>query len=106
MDMNKVGRRIQEARLRKGMTQFELSEKLDLTSKYVSNIECGGKNPTLDTFVAISNALEVDANTLLVDVLDTSDEIRCSTLWEKLLSFSPEKRKLILRIMEAILEEL
>ena len=106
MDMNKVGKRIQKARLRKGMTQLELSHKLDMTPKYISNIECGGKNPTLETFVAIANALQTDANTLLADVLETSDEIKCSALWERLLTFPPEKRQKVLRLMELIAEEL
>lgn len=106
MDMNKVGKRIQEMRQRRDMTQSELAQKLDMTSKYISNIECGGKSPTLETFVAIANALQIDANTLLVDMLDTSDEIKCSVLWEKLLTFPPEKRQKLLRIMELIEEEL
>ena len=105
VDMNKVGKRIQETRQRKGITQSELAQKLDMTPKYISNIECGGKNPTLETFVAIANALQIDANSLLVDVLDTSDEIKCSTLWEKLLAFPPEKRQKLLRIMDLIAEE-
>ena len=105
MDMNKVGKRIQETRQRKGITQFELSQKLGMTPKYISNIECGEKNPRLETFVTIANTLQIDANTLLADVLDTSDEIRCSALWEKLLSFSPEKRRKVLRIIELIADE-
>ena len=106
MDMNKVGKRIQETRQRKGMTQSELSQRLGMTPKYISNIECGGKSPTLDTFVAIANALQIDANTLLVDMLNTSDEIKCSALWEKLLTIPPEKRQKLLRIIERIAEEL
>ena len=105
MDTNKVGKRIQEMRQSKGMTQSELAQKLGMTPKYISNIECGGKNPTLETFVAIANALEVDANALLVDVLDTSNEIKCSALGEKLLSFPSEKRGKLLRIIELIAEE-
>ena len=105
MDTNKVGKRIQEMRQLKGMTQSELAQKLGMTPKYISNIECGGKNPTLETFVAIANALGIDANALLADVLDTSDEIKCSSLWEKLLSFPREKREKLLRIIELIAEE-
>ena len=106
MDMNKVGKRIQEMRQRKGMTQLELAQKLDMTPKYISNIECGGKNPTLETFVAIANALQIDANTLLVDVLGASDEIKCSALWEKLCAFPPEKREKLLRLIELIADEI
>ena len=105
MDANKIGKRIQEMRQLRCMTQSELAQKLGMTSKYISNIECGGKNPTLETFVALANALEVDANSLLVDVLDTSEEIKCAALGEKLLSFPSEKRGKLLRIIELIADE-
>ena len=87
------------------MTQSELAQTLSMTPKYISNIECGGKSPTLETFLAIANALQIDANTLLADVLHTSDEIKCSALWEKLLTLPAEKRQKLLRIMDLIAEE-
>ena len=68
MDAQKVGRRIQEMRKSRGLTQSELSQLLDLSTKYISNIECGFKTPKLNTFVAIANALQCDANLLLADV--------------------------------------
>lgn len=104
MDARKVGRRIQEARLESKMTQSELSQIVNLTPKYISNIECGAKNPKLETFVAIANALKVDANTLLVDVLDVSDEIVCSELSEKLAKVSESSRQKVLRMINALLE--
>lgn len=72
MDAQKVGRRIQEMRKSRGLTQSELSQLLDLSTKYISNIECGFKTPKLNTFVAIANALQCDANLLLADVLDVT----------------------------------
>ena len=45
MDAQKVGRRIQEVRKDRGLTQSELSQKVDLSTKYISNIECGFKTP-------------------------------------------------------------
>ena len=106
MDMNNVGRRIKDARIRKGLTQSELSHSLSLTPKYVSNIECGAKNPRLETFVDIANALQTDANTLLTDALDVSDEIRCDALWRKLLTLPVEKRQKALRLLDLIVEEI
>ena len=70
MDAQKVGRRIQEARKARGLTQAELAQMVDLSTKYISNVECGFKTPKLNTFVAIANALQCDANQLLADVLD------------------------------------
>lgn len=106
MDMKKVGRRIQQARHRMGLSQTELSQKLGMTPKYISNIECGAKTPRLETFVDIANALRTDANVLLSDALDVSDEIRCDALWKKLLTLPSEKRQKALRILDFIVEEI
>ena len=75
MEAAKVGVRIQEVRRARGLTQAELAQAVDITPKYLSNIECGAKIPKFETFIAIANALEIDANTLLVDVLTVSNTI-------------------------------
>ena len=72
MDAQKVGKRIQEIRKARGLTQAELAQQVDLSTKYISNIECGLKMPKLNTFVSIANALQCDANVLLSDVLDVT----------------------------------
>ena len=72
MDSQKMGRRIQEVRKSRGITQSELAQRVDLSTKYISNIECGFKTPTLETFIAIANALQSDSNSLLSDVLDVT----------------------------------
>ena len=40
MDAQKVGRRIQEARKARGLTQAELAQMVDLSTNYISNVEC------------------------------------------------------------------
>ena len=97
-----IGRRIQTARKKIGMTQYELSQTLGLTAKYISNIECGSKLPQLETFIAIANALQTDTNTLLCDELEVSDKILSSELWEKLSKLPPEKRTTILQVLELL----
>ena len=106
MDMKKIGGRIQQARQRTGLSQTELSQKLGMTPKYISNIECGAKTPRLETFVDIANVLQTDANTLLADTLDVSAEIRCDALWRKLLALPVEKRQKALRLLDLIVEEI
>ena len=51
MDAQKVGRRIQEARKARGLTQAELAQMVDLSTKYISNVECGFKTPKLNTLM-------------------------------------------------------
>ena len=69
MDTTAVGERIQIAREERCMTQRELAEAVGCTPQHISAIERGVKSPTLETFVAIANALRVPADVLLQDVL-------------------------------------
>ena len=105
MDAQKVGRWIQEIRKSRGLTQLELSQMLDLSTKYISNIECGFKTPKLNTFVAIANALQCDAHLLLVDVLDVTTGQESGLVSKKLLALPPEDQRRILRVVEVMIDE-
>ncbi len=105
MDAQKVGRRIQEVRKSRGLTQAELSQMVDLSVKYISNIECGFKTPKLNTFVAIANALQCDANLLLSDVLDTATEQESGLVSKKLLALPVEEQRRLLRVLEVMIDE-
>jgi transcriptional regulator with XRE-family HTH domain len=61
MDTKKlIGMRIKEIRRGKGLSQEQLAEKADINSKYLSRMERGTENPTLDMFIKLANALEVE----------------------------------------------
>ena len=69
MDLKAVGQRIKAAREAKNLTQEELAGLVNLSPTHVSVIERGLKVTKLDTFIAIANALDVSADTLLIDVV-------------------------------------
>lgn len=61
MDIKKmIGTRIAEIRTQKGMTQEHLAGEMGISSKYLSSIERGKENPTLNTLITLSDALNVD----------------------------------------------
>lgn len=105
MDAAKIGHRIQQVRKTRHMTQSQLAAKVDISTKYLSNIECGDKVPKFETFVAIANALEVDANSLLVDVLTVSSVIISSEITEKLAKLSPYEQRRVKRLFDVIIED-
>ena len=98
-----LGKRIQDARIAKGLTQADLAEMVDLTPKYLSNLECGFRMPRMDTFVDI--ALNIDANTLLVDYLDRGPAIESSRVAAMLERLPADKQRSALRIIEAVITE-
>jgi len=54
-----IGSRIKTLRQVRGISQEELAEKTSLNTKYISSIERGKANPTLDTFIKIADALKL-----------------------------------------------
>jgi transcriptional regulator with XRE-family HTH domain len=83
-----IGSRIKQVRKAKGFSQEELAEMAEVSSKYLSSIERGNENPTLDTFIKLAQALDVeffelfhyaqekslnDAKRLLIDMIKKSD---------------------------------
>ncbi len=70
IDYITVGNKIRSLRARQGLTQLQLSEMIDVSPPYISNIENGIKNASIETLVKIANALQVSIDELLDDNLD------------------------------------
>jgi transcriptional regulator with XRE-family HTH domain len=51
---------MKELRRSKHLSQEKLAEKADISSKYLSRMERGTENPTLDMLIKLSNALEAE----------------------------------------------
>ena len=100
-----MGKRIQQVRKARGLTQEEFSQMVDLSAKYISNVECGFKMPKLNTFVAMANALECDANSLLSDVLDVTTGQESGLLSKKLSALPMQEQRRILRVLEIMIDE-
>lgn len=64
-----LGLRIKKFRLEQKMTQAAVSELAGINEKYLSRIEHGHERISLEVFVGIANALELDANLLLATEL-------------------------------------
>ena len=61
MDERKLlGRRIKSLRRARGYTQEQLAEIIDINPKYLSSVERGEENPTLDLFLRLAKGLKVD----------------------------------------------
>lgn len=63
-----VGRVIQEARERRGLSQEVASGFADIGRTHWSAIERGVRKPTLETFFRISEALRIQPSTLVAEI--------------------------------------
>lgn len=58
LNAKEIGKRIQELRKSKGLTQEEMAEKLEITVSMLSKVEVGARVPSIDMFVLISEYFE------------------------------------------------
>lgn len=74
--MNNFGKRLQEARLLRNVTQDELGEECNVTAKHISNIERGASSISVNLLLSICNYLNISPNSLFCDSLlpDVNDE--------------------------------
>jgi transcriptional regulator with XRE-family HTH domain len=68
-----IGRRIKALRVRLRLTQDQLSERAQLSPQYLSNIERGKENPTLDTLLRMAEALNVEPWEMFLAVHEVPD---------------------------------
>ena len=72
LSLSNIGNNIQKARLKKGLTQEALSEKCNVSTKYISAIERGISSGSISLLLEICNSLDVTPNYIF------SSELNCS----------------------------
>lgn len=103
VNFTEVGRRIKIAREAKNLSQEDLAALVDLSPTHISVIERGKKATRLDKFVAIANALEVSADSLLIDVVDHSVAGVANELYEMISTLPREQQTKILNAVRAFI---
>lgn len=70
MDYNQLGKRVRQQRILNNLTQEQLAKRAGISCAFVGHIERGEKKASIETVVALCNALEVTPTVLLQDSLD------------------------------------
>lgn len=67
-DLKECGRRIQQLRKERELTQEELAEKLNVSQNTIAKIESGLRRPSIDFLLEISGFFNVSTNYLVLGV--------------------------------------
>jgi len=98
-----VGQRLRYLRRVRGYTQERLAERIDISPKYLSSIERGAENPTLDLLGRLAQGLQVELYELFQVMPDVGQPDR---LRQRLLGLVAEVRleelPRLVRILEAL----
>ena len=101
MDYLRLGQRVRRQRKLLGMTQKEVAEKVGISLPFYGHIERGSRKASLETLVALSNALGVGVDYLLAGSLHNGpDEKDPST------TMDPNRRMVIREILTTLQEHL
>ena len=97
MDYRKLGERVRRQRELNEMTQGELARKVGVSNSFIGHIERGEKKASVETVVALCNAMEVSPSVLLQDSLNDA-------VMQSQLEFDRENQDLMRGIMRVLRE--
>jgi transcriptional regulator with XRE-family HTH domain len=98
-----IGARIKEIRTKRGITQERLSERMEINPKYLSGIERGKENPTLNTLIKLSESLQVDIGEIFSSVEAEDPHRSKSQILSLLDEADSEQLKLIFRVLSVVI---
>ena len=105
LDFKAIGTRVKRARLKRGLSQEQLAEKINMSPVHVSHVETGITKLSLMAFVAIANALEMSADELLGGAVYCSKEVLHDDFARMLESCDAETIRLMLTVCEVIKQD-
>ncbi len=100
-----LGKRIKDLRNRAGLTQDALAERVQINSKYLSAIERGQENPTLDVVLRLADALNVEPQEVFSVEYESLDKKAIHKKIDRLIAQVQDENqlRLILRLLQAVL---
>ncbi|MBQ7012508.1 MAG: helix-turn-helix transcriptional regulator [Oscillospiraceae bacterium] len=103
IDYKEMGSRIRTQRELLGYTREQLAEKLDVSTKFCSDIELGVKGVSIQTLAKLSELLSLDTDYILFGESDKDDSVELNML-SMLCQKCPEaSRKELLTIVNAFI---
>lgn len=94
-----IGKRVKEIREQKFMTQVELAEHCRTTAQYLSQIEHGKKQPSLQTLVGIAETLEISMDELLGGNQVRNRKVYQNELGQLLEDCSPYEKRVLYELI-------
>jgi len=100
--LKEMGARVREARLNLKLSQVDLAEKAQLHPTYVSQIENGKANMSIDVFMRLTEALQVSADWLLRSDVPSVNKLETNEIVSLLSDCSISEKKTILKMIKEL----
>ena len=106
VDYKAIGRRINKHRKNIRMTQAVLSEKLDVSESFISQVERGTTRVSLQRLDQISEILNVDISLLVSNIGNIENGKVYSEIDEIIKEWSDHKKELLVKVLICIDKEI
>lgn len=97
----RIGAKFQKERERQKITREHMAEQINISSKFLYEIESGRKGFSCETFHNMCKYLRVDADFILEEDDRVSDQLRIETMTR---DFSKEEMNYLVKMIEGIRE--
>lgn len=101
--MEIIGKRIREQRELQNLKQETLAEMVEISNTHMSQIERGKKEPSINCFIRIVNALNIPADFILRDELKNSSPIFLNDITEKMTQLTNEQVEFVTDLFNVVL---
>lgn len=96
------GKILRDFRLKKKMTQEQLSENLGISLKYISRIENGNNGVKTQTLINYMNLLGITPNLIYKPFITDKEVIQNIEITEKIASLPEDKQRFLLSIIDLL----
>lgn len=104
MIYTQIGKQIKLQRVKLSKTQDQLAEEVNISQKYLSQIEIGKSKPRVEVLIKIANALGVSLDYLAQDILTDTNNIHINSVILNMQVMSRDEQALILDITQRFRE--
>jgi transcriptional regulator with XRE-family HTH domain len=102
IDYLDIGRRVREERNRQKISQEKLAEMVGVGTTHISHIETGNNIPSMKTFIAIINALNLSSDELLRNHIQKAKHIFEGELSDIIKDCTDEEARIITDTAKAL----
>jgi transcriptional regulator with XRE-family HTH domain len=102
IDYLDIGSRIRTERLTQNITQEKLAEMVGVGTTHISHIETGNTVPSIKTFIAIINALNLSSDDLLRNHIEKAKHVFEGELAEAIKDCNDEETRIITDTVKAL----
>jgi transcriptional regulator with XRE-family HTH domain len=105
INYNEIGERIATRRKELGLTQETVTNKTNISTNQLSNLENNRCVPTVDTILKLSEVLEVTPDYFLLGIVKDVNETPISDIAQKALLCSNKQKRLVSEFISLLVKE-